>query len=239
MTIIQKTDAQHTWNAQKAIRQHPLAAWLAGVALFVLVVVLSLVASTLNGPLDPRRTGTLGEWVSGLGSVCAVFAAVGGLLYEVRSRRSDEELKEAMKVYSYAQLMTVDKTQKPIVRECNNGSEVRRLFLVRLKNDSAAPIYHPKVRFRARTNDQWADDTITFDLGSGCLVPGDLATPGVAGDESSIHYAEVATDLRHIELQLVYRSSVGTWWRIWPDGLIERASHESGPWIVARDSRAK
>ena len=202
----------------------------------VLLLLVALTASRWEGPFDASETGTLGEWLSGLGAIAAVIAAGLAVLWEVHTRRSDEELAEAVRVFAFAELITAQDQSPQITHHPTTGTTAHQ-FLVRLRNDSATPAYDPRVEYRAEGASDWDPDVIKFDLGSACVVPQDVATPAVSGAENTPHYAIVDTDGRTIDLRLTYRSATGRHWRITTDGRVESALARSGPWTVIRSSQ--
>lgn len=221
------------WRRFYCLRR--LVPWFVALVIMTVVIAVALgllYISTLAGPFDATKTGTVGEWVSGGATAIAVMVAVGAVLLEVGSRRADEELAEAVRAYPWAQLETSITADAMEFGGAAESGGPHHEYLVRVKNDSATPIYDPTIRYRRRAGEPWSEE-LKFDLGSGCVVPGDAATPAVVGQYNSPWRARVPAECsRKIELELTYRSGTGRFWRIVSDGTIQSSSSSALDWTA-------
>ena len=224
---------------------------------FGVFTLIGLIGSAWDGPLDPTKVGTLGEWAAAVGAVAALTVA----LWEVASAQSRQEeadeqalevasaareaarraQAEQVTVWCSSETVTVQFDPRRHVREDEALFDPRayqQTVVVSLANGSDLPVFNAVIR-----HVWWRDFDTRGRGGMGRIVLGPIAVgPKTRIDEEFTRLPSGESE-QWPAVDLEFTDAAGRAWRRNPVGELEEIERSqfirsSGNW-PREDSRAE
>lgn len=154
------------------------------------VVVVALVFSFLEGPLSPKKVGTLGDWVGGLGTILAVCVALYESGASSRDRRDERvEDRDLARRAEAASVVAVIDLSSPVAH-------------VEIRNVSGAPIRWVTLDgdLRGHEGQPLRVDPNPFPLDVVQLAPGEGRDVGLPIQSSRVSQLESSLTLRFVDI---------------------------------------